>query len=86
MYFFAIFTSYTTGHRVSIFLTKIENMSDLDATVAQCFDLTAKCFDAGCVQIADTGREDAGAEFDDVVKWLSTNQLFSKMIEADQLP
>lgn len=25
-------------------------------------------------------------EFDDVVKWISTNQLFTKMIEADQLP
>ena len=32
-------------------------------------------------------RSDANnAEFDDVVKWLSTNQLFSKMIEAGQLP
>jgi hypothetical protein len=26
------------------------------------------------------------AEYDDVVKWISTNQLFTKMIEADQLP
>lgn len=33
------------------------------------------------------GRSDANnAEYDDVVKWLSTNVLFSKMIEADQLP
>jgi hypothetical protein len=32
-------------------------------------------------------RSDANnAEFDDVIKWLSTNQLFSKMIEAGQLP
>jgi prepilin-type N-terminal cleavage/methylation domain-containing protein len=28
----------------------------------------------------------SGAEYDDIVKWISSNQLFSKMIEADQLP
>jgi len=34
-----------------------------------------------------TSRSDsAGAEYDDVVKWLSPNLLFTKMIEADQLP
>lgn len=38
------------------------------------------------VYVFATRSEAAGAEFDDVVKWLSTNQLFSKMIEADQLP
>ena len=38
------------------------------------------------VFVFSTRRDVAGAEFDDVVKWLSTNQLFSKMIEADQLP
>ncbi len=27
-----------------------------------------------------------GAEYDDVIKWLSTNVLYSKMIEAGQLP
>lgn len=33
------------------------------------------------------GQSDrAGAEFDDVVKWMSRNRLFSKMIEAEQLP
>lgn len=33
------------------------------------------------------GRSDANnAQYDDIVKWLSTNVLFSKMIEADQLP
>ena len=38
------------------------------------------------VFVFSTRSDVAGAEFDDVVKWLSTNQLFSKMIEADQLP
>jgi prepilin-type N-terminal cleavage/methylation domain-containing protein len=32
-------------------------------------------------------RNDTKAEkYDDIVKWISKNQLFSKMIEADQLP
>lgn len=38
------------------------------------------------VYIASTRRDANNAEYDDVVKWISTNQLFSKMIEADQLP
>ena len=34
-----------------------------------------------------TSRSDVdGSEFDDVVRWISPNLLFSKMIEADQLP
>ncbi|MFT6372803.1 MAG: prepilin-type N-terminal cleavage/methylation domain-containing protein [Gammaproteobacteria bacterium] len=49
-------------------------------------------FDNGSIPIADrvfvssTRSDVSGAEFDDVVKWISTNQLFTKMIEADQLP
>lgn len=38
------------------------------------------------VYISTTRSDAAGAEFDDVVKWISPNQLFSKMIEAEQLP
>jgi len=38
------------------------------------------------VYIYATRSDVAGAEYDDVVKWISTNVLFSKMIEADQLP
>ena len=38
------------------------------------------------VFVFSTRSDAAGAEFDDVVKWLSTNQLFSKMVEAGQLP
>jgi prepilin-type N-terminal cleavage/methylation domain-containing protein len=38
------------------------------------------------VYVFSTRSDVVGAEFDDVVKWLSTNQLFSKMIEAGQLP
>lgn len=38
------------------------------------------------VFVFSTRSDVAGAEFDDVVKWLSTNQLFSKMVEAGQLP
>ena len=38
------------------------------------------------VYVFSTRSDVAGAEFDDVVKWLSKNQLFSKMIEAGQLP
>lgn len=30
--------------------------------------------------------ETTGAEYDDIVKWISPHLLFSKMIEADQLP
>jgi prepilin-type N-terminal cleavage/methylation domain-containing protein len=30
--------------------------------------------------------DSSGAEYDDIVKWISANSLFSKMIEADQLP
>jgi prepilin-type N-terminal cleavage/methylation domain-containing protein len=49
-------------------------------------------FDNGSIPIADrvfvssTRSDVSGTEFDDVVKWISTNQLFTKMIEADQLP
>jgi prepilin-type N-terminal cleavage/methylation domain-containing protein len=38
------------------------------------------------VYIFSTRSEVAGAEFDDVIKWIPSNQLFSKMIEAGQLP
>ena len=38
------------------------------------------------VFIFSTRSDVNNAEFDDVIKWLSTNQLFSKMIEAGQLP
>jgi prepilin-type N-terminal cleavage/methylation domain-containing protein len=38
------------------------------------------------VYISTTRSDAAGAEFDDVVRWISPNLLFSKMIEADQLP
>ena len=38
------------------------------------------------VYISTTRSDVAGAQFDDVVKWISTTSLFSKMIEADQLP
>lgn len=31
-------------------------------------------------------NESSGSEYDDIVKWIPTNLLFSKMIEADQLP
>ncbi len=31
-------------------------------------------------------NDSTAAKFDDVIKWISPNQLFSKMIEADQLP
>jgi hypothetical protein len=30
--------------------------------------------------------DSSGSEYDDIVKWISPNLLFSKMIEADQLP
>ncbi len=38
------------------------------------------------VFIFTTNTDTAGGEFDDVVKWISTTSLYSKMIEADQLP
>ena len=38
------------------------------------------------VYIYATRSDVAGAEYDDIVKWISTNVLFSKMIEANQLP
>lgn len=38
------------------------------------------------VYIYSTRNDSTGDEFDDVVKWLSPNFLFTKMIEADQLP
>jgi prepilin-type N-terminal cleavage/methylation domain-containing protein len=38
------------------------------------------------VYIYATRSDVAGSEYDDVVKWISVNVLFSKMIEADQLP
>ncbi len=38
------------------------------------------------VYISSTRSNAAGAEYDDIVKWISPNILFSKMIEADQLP
>jgi prepilin-type N-terminal cleavage/methylation domain-containing protein len=36
--------------------------------------------------VSSTRSDVVNAQYDDVVKWLSTNQLFTKMIEADQLP
>jgi hypothetical protein len=36
--------------------------------------------------VSATRSDVSSAEYDDVVKWISTSQLFSKMIEADQLP
>jgi prepilin-type N-terminal cleavage/methylation domain-containing protein len=38
------------------------------------------------VYTASTRSDVNNTEYDDVVKWISTNQLFTKMIEADQLP
>ncbi|MCP4494312.1 MAG: type II secretion system protein [Gammaproteobacteria bacterium] len=38
------------------------------------------------VFVKSTKSDVAGAEYDDIVKWLSLNKLISKMIEADQLP
>ncbi len=38
------------------------------------------------VFVSSTRSNVAGAEFDDIVKWISANELFSKMIEAGQLP
>jgi prepilin-type N-terminal cleavage/methylation domain-containing protein len=38
------------------------------------------------VYTASTRSDVSAAEYDDVVKWISPNLLFSKMIEADQLP
>jgi prepilin-type N-terminal cleavage/methylation domain-containing protein len=38
------------------------------------------------VYVSSTRSDVVNAQYDDVVKWLSTNQLFTKMIEADQLP
>jgi len=38
------------------------------------------------VYISSTRSDANNAEYDDLVKWLSPNLLFSKMIEADQLP
>ena len=38
------------------------------------------------VYISSTRSDVEDAEYDDIVKWISPNLLFSKMIEADQLP
>lgn len=38
------------------------------------------------VFVKTTRSDTAGAEYDDIVKWISPNTLFSKMIEADKLP
>ena len=38
------------------------------------------------VYVSTTRSDAGGSEFDDVVKWLPTNLLLSKMIEAGQLP
>ncbi len=38
------------------------------------------------VYISSTRSDVAGSEYDDLVKWVSTTMLFSKMIEAGQLP
>jgi len=38
------------------------------------------------VYIHSSRSDVGGAEYDDIVKWISPNVLFTKMIEADQLP
>jgi prepilin-type N-terminal cleavage/methylation domain-containing protein len=54
---------------------QIENVDDFDKSA-----IVDRVF------VSATRSDVGGAEFDDVVKWISTNQLFTKMIEADQLP
>ena len=41
---------------------------------------------ADTVFVKTTKNDSAGSEFDDLVKWISPNILYSKMIEAGQLP
>lgn len=38
------------------------------------------------VYASSTRNDSAGNEYDDIVRWISPNVLYSKMIEADQLP
>lgn len=38
------------------------------------------------VYVASTRSEQAGSEYDDSVRWISRNLLYSRMIEAEQLP
>lgn len=49
-------------------------------------DIQSENIDADVVFVHTTRNDSAGSEYDDVVKWISPNRLYSKMIEADQLP
>jgi len=82
-----------TGNQV------VGNVAAVIISLGKNFDLTAASsniqeenfddFNDGTndkVYISTTRSDVAGAEFDDIVKWISPNLLFSKMIEADQLP
>jgi prepilin-type N-terminal cleavage/methylation domain-containing protein len=49
-------------------------------------DIQSENIDNDVVFVSTTRNDTVGAEYDDVVKWISPNRLYSKMIEADQLP
>ncbi len=49
-------------------------------------NIQAENLDADNVYVSNTLSGVSGSEFDDVVKWISPNILYSKMIEAGQLP
>ena len=62
---------------------------DKDAVVANTSDIQSENLDnslTDTVFVSSTRSSASGNEYDDVVKWLSPNVLFSKMIAADQLP
>ena len=74
---------------VAAVIISVGKDSDISAGASNIQQENFDDFDDGTndkVYIAATRSDVAGAEYDDIVKWISPNKLFSKMIEADQLP
>ena len=86
-------TAATVGNQVvgnvAVVITSLGKANELGAASSNIQRENFDDFDDGTndkVYISTTRSDVDDAEFDDIVKWISPNLLFSKMIEADQLP
>lgn len=74
---------------INVAAVVVSHGRDREIVLADTSDIQSENLDNGIndTVFVSTSRSDAaGTEFDDVVKWISLNELFSAMIEAEQLP
>jgi prepilin-type N-terminal cleavage/methylation domain-containing protein len=71
----------TVAEGIAVVLVSIgKNRNNITSTIQ------TENTDADTAFVYAARSDSSGAEYDDIVKWISANSLFSKMIEADQLP